>query len=147
MYLREILGREDGAPPPVDLDLERQTGDFVRRLIQSGLVSCVHDLSDGGLAAAAAEMALASAVGVSLRVKSEAHAHVLLFAEDQARYLIATSDADRIFGLASAAGVHANVIGEAGGESFSAPGLFDIPLRQLQESHEGWMPAYMEGRT
>ncbi|WP_414695408.1 phosphoribosylformylglycinamidine synthase subunit PurL [Phenylobacterium sp.] len=145
MYLRECLGREDGAPPPVDLDLERQTGDFVRTLIASGQVTVCHDLSDGGLAAAAAEMALASAVGVSLRVKSEAHAHVLLFAEDQARYLVATSTPDPIFTAATKAGVHASVIGEAGGDSFSAPGLFDIPLRQLRDAHEGWMPAYMGG--
>src|SRR3990167_7977683 len=35
MYLREVLGREDGAPPPVDLALERKTGDFIRGLILS----------------------------------------------------------------------------------------------------------------
>jgi phosphoribosylformylglycinamidine synthase len=145
MYLRELLGREDGAPPPVDLDLERQTGDLVRRLIQGRRATCVHDLSDGGLIAAVAEMALASGVGASLRVKSEAHAHVLLFAEDQARYRIATSDPDAIFAAASAAGVHASTVGEAGGESLSAPGLFDLPLRRLHEAHEGWMPAYMGG--
>ena len=67
MYLREILGREDGAPPPVDLAVERRNGDFVRGLIQSGQVTVVHDLSDGGLIAAAAEMALASSVGVEPR--------------------------------------------------------------------------------
>jgi hypothetical protein len=36
IYLREILGREDGAPPPVDLAVERKTGDFVRSLIETG---------------------------------------------------------------------------------------------------------------
>lgn len=143
MYLRECLGREDGAPPPVDLDLERQAGDFVRRLIQSGQATCVHDLSDGGLAATIAEMALASGVGASLRMKSEQHAHVLLFAEDQARYLIATSQPDPIFAAAGAAGVHASVVGEAGGDTLAAPGLFDLPLRRLREAHEGWLPRYM----
>jgi len=66
MYLRELHGREDGAPPPVDLALERRTGDLVRSLIQAGHTICVHDLSDGGLAAAAAEMALASKIGATL---------------------------------------------------------------------------------
>ena len=42
-------GREDGAPPPVDLAAERRNGDFVRALIRAGKVSAVHDLSDGGL--------------------------------------------------------------------------------------------------
>jgi phosphoribosylformylglycinamidine synthase len=145
MYLREILGREDGAPPPVDLALERRTGDMIRTLIKSRAVTVVHDLSDGGLLAATVEMALASGVGASLRVTSETHAHVLLFAEDQARYLIATSDPDRIFAAATEAGVHASVIGQAGGDSLSAPGLFDVPLTRIREAHEGWMPAYMGG--
>ena len=67
LFLRELLGREDGSPPPVDLAAERRNGDLVRLLITSGWVSAVHDLSDGGLlAATAAEMALASGVGVML---------------------------------------------------------------------------------
>jgi phosphoribosylformylglycinamidine synthase len=143
MYLREVLGREDGAPPPVDLALERRTGDLVRGLIQGGQAKVVHDLSDGGLIAAAVEMALASRVGLRLRVNSEAHAHILLFAEDQARYLIATSDPDTIFAAAAQAGVHASTVGEAGGDSLSAPGLFDIPLQRIRDAHEGWMPGYM----
>jgi phosphoribosylformylglycinamidine synthase len=66
LYLRECLGREDGAPPPVDLEAERRNGDFVRRLIQDEMVNAVHDLADGGLALAAAEMALASDLGITL---------------------------------------------------------------------------------
>jgi phosphoribosylformylglycinamidine synthase subunit PurL len=69
MYLREVLGREDGAPPPVDLALERRTGDMIRTLIKSGAVRVVHDLSDGGLVAATVEMALASGVGASPRTR------------------------------------------------------------------------------
>ncbi|MDQ4061470.1 MAG: phosphoribosylformylglycinamidine synthase subunit PurL, partial [Pseudomonadota bacterium] len=49
LYLREILGREDGAPPPVDLGAELRNGDFVRGLIEAGRVTACHDLSDGGL--------------------------------------------------------------------------------------------------
>jgi phosphoribosylformylglycinamidine synthase II len=145
MYLREILGREDGAPPPVDLALERRTGDFIRSLILSGQLTVVHDLSDGGLIAAVAEMALASGVGVSLRMNSHAHAHILLFGEDQARYLIATAEPDAILAASAAAGVHASVVGHAGGEALSAPGLFEVPLATLRAAHEGWMPGYMGG--
>ena len=57
-WLREIHGREEGAPPPVDLAEERRNGDFVRGLITSGLVDTVHDLSDGGLIGAAADLVL-----------------------------------------------------------------------------------------
>ncbi|MFN7360324.1 MAG: phosphoribosylformylglycinamidine synthase subunit PurL, partial [Brevundimonas sp.] len=122
MYLREVLGREDGAPPPVDLALERKTGDFVRGLIEGGELTVVHDLSDGGLIGAAADMALASDCGVVLDASSAAHAHVLLFAEDQARYLVATAAPQTILDAAREAGLHASVVGHAVGTDFASAG-------------------------
>jgi phosphoribosylformylglycinamidine synthase len=145
LYLREILGREDGAPPPVDLVAERRHGEFVRGLIEGGRVSAVHDLSDGGLLVAAAEMALASGVGLALALTSQTHAHALLLGEDQGRYLIATAHPDAVVALAHAAAVNVAPVGRAGGQRFSSGALFDIPLSQLREAHEGWLPAYMSG--
>ena len=66
LYLREICGREEGAPPPVDLAAERRNGEFVRALIRDGIVTAVHDVSDGGLLVALAEMAMASGIGAEL---------------------------------------------------------------------------------
>ncbi len=66
IYLRDICGRDDGAPPPVDLGAERRHGDFVRDLIRDGLVTAAHDISDGGLLVALAEMAMASGIGAVL---------------------------------------------------------------------------------
>ncbi|HYE45023.1 MAG TPA: AIR synthase related protein, partial [Caulobacter sp.] len=143
LYLREILGREDGAPPPVDLALERRTGDFVRAQIAAGALRTVHDLSDGGLAIGAAEMALASGVGVTLDATSAAHAHPLLFGEDQARYLVALADPAPLLAAAAAAGLHASVVGKAGGNAFASRGLFSIDLDRLRAAHEGWLPAFM----
>ena len=143
LYLRECLGREDGAPPPVDLMLERKTGDFVRRLIMSGKARTVHDLSDGGLVVAAAEMALASNVGVTLTATSATHAHAFLFGEDQARYLIATPHSGALVSAAKADGLHVAVVGRAGGAAFASQGLFSLPLETLRAAHEAWLPAYM----
>ncbi|HZZ34750.1 MAG TPA: phosphoribosylformylglycinamidine synthase subunit PurL [Caulobacteraceae bacterium] len=143
LYLREILGREDGAPPPVDLAAERRNGDFVRRLIAEGRVSAVHDLSDGGLIAAAAEVAMASNVGIELTPSSGAHAHPFLFGEDQGRYLIATSEPEALEAAALAAGAPVAIAGAAGGGDFASGDLFRIPLERLREAHEGWMPAFM----
>ena len=140
LYLRECLGREDGAPPPVDLAVERRNGDFVRNLIQSGQASAVHDLSDGGLIAAAAEMALASSVGLALEDGASGAGN--LFGEDQARYLLAVNDPAAVLAAAKAAGVPATVVGRVGGDALSGPG-FDIPLAKLRTAHEGWMPGYM----
>ncbi|MFY7851782.1 MAG: AIR synthase-related protein, partial [Brevundimonas sp.] len=145
LYLREVLGREDGAPPQVDLKLERRTGDFIRGEIEAGRLTCVHDLSDGGLIGAAADMALASDTGVVLDATGAAHAHILLFGEDQARYLVAVPDAEPILTAAREAGLHASVIGHARGNAFASRDLFSIPLKHLREIHEGWMPRWIEG--
>ena len=149
LYLREILGREDGAPPPVDLAVERRNGDFVRGLILADRLTQAHDLSDGGLIAAAAEMALASDVGVTLDVDSGLALHAELFGEDQARYLLAVpkSVAAQIAHDAAAAGVVISMAGDVGGTDVAVRGVFALPLARLREAHEGWMPSFMSGRA
>src|SRR5436190_3034932 len=66
IYLREIEGREEGAAPKVDLAVEKKNGDFVRKLIEAGRVDTVHDVSDGGLLVAIAEMAMVRGNGASI---------------------------------------------------------------------------------
>ena len=149
MYLREVLGREDGAPPPVDLALERRTGDMIRALILSGDLRTVHDLSDGGLVAAAAEMALASNVGLALNVQGDIPDHAAFFGEDQARYLVALShDAlEALDAAAEAAGVAYAIVGQAGGDEVSLSGasgfITAVDLEDLRARHEGWLPGFM----
>jgi len=145
IYLREVLGREDGAPPSVDLKLEKRVGTFVRGLIEEGALTCVHDLSDGGLVGAAADLALASDVGITLDATSAPFAHGFLFGEDQARYLIAAPNPADIVSAAKEAGLHISIVGTAGGAAFASTGLFSIPLNHLREIHEGWMPGWIEG--
>src|SRR6185437_14356974 len=66
-FMATVLGREEGAPPPVDLAVEKRNGDFVRGLIDQKLATAVHDLSDGGFLVALAEMAMASSIGAALQ--------------------------------------------------------------------------------
>ena len=66
VYLRDICGREEGAPPPVDLAAEKRNGDVVRGMIHAGTATAAHDVSDGGLLVALAEMAIASGIGAQL---------------------------------------------------------------------------------
>jgi phosphoribosylformylglycinamidine synthase len=143
MYLREVLGREDGAPPPVDLAVERHNGDLVRQLIRTGLTGVVHDLSDGGLVAAAAEMALASDVGITFSANDALPAQAWLFGEDQGRYLVGCADPGPVLSAAASAGVPARVVGAAGGRDLSCTGVFTLTLDALKAGHEGWLPGYM----
>jgi phosphoribosylformylglycinamidine synthase len=144
IYLREILGREEGAPPPVDLAREKRHGDFVRNLIRKGQVTAVHDVSDGGLIVAAIEMALASGLGLRL-VKLD---HVALFAEDQARYLLTCNakEAAKIITQAHVAGIDVIRVGTVTSEAtVTIEGSASLPLADIRATYEGWFPAYMAG--
>ncbi len=144
LYLREIEGREDGAPPPVDLEAERRNGDFVRETIAAGRLSACHDVSDGGLLVALSEMAMAGGIGAEIAVPGDGPPPLAwLFGEDQGRYLLATPDADAVLEAARAAEVPASRIGSTGGDSLTVSGLQPISLATLRETHEGWLPAYM----
>ncbi len=144
IYLRDVLKRDDGQPPPVDLKAERRNGDFVRGLIEKGAVTAVHDLSDGGLLVAAAEMALAGNIGAAIAVPSGTqYPHAWLFGEDQARYLVTTADGDALLAAAQAALVPASVIGKTGGNALTIKGERPISLGELRDAHEGWLPRYM----
>ena len=144
LYLREIAGREDGAPPPVDLAAERRNGDLVRKLIRDGTVSACHDLSDGGLFVALAEMALAGDLGCEFAAPDDTPLHAWLFGEDQARYLVAAPQAAPILEASAAAGVPAAAIGRTGGDSLKLSDGRAISLADLRAVHEQWLPAYMQ---
>lgn len=150
IYLRDILGREEGAPPPVDLAVELRNGQLIRSLILDGHTSVVHDLSDGGLLISAAEMTMASKVGAMLSLSGDLPDHAALLGEDQARYLIAVDrvNLDHLDSAAEAAGVPYEVIGQAGGCELAVQGrgglLFALDLDDLSAAHEGWMPRFMD---
>src|SRR6202023_1798053 len=106
LYLREIEGREAGPPPPVDFSAERRNGDFVRAMIQGGFVAACHDLSDGGLLVALAEMAMAGMRGLALYpLPTELPFHAYLFGEEPGHHLIVAADARAVLGAAGAAAV------------------------------------------
>jgi phosphoribosylformylglycinamidine synthase II len=145
LYLREICGREEGAPPPVDLAAERSCGDFVRGLIGEGLVTAVHDVSDGGLLVALAEMAMASGIGAVLETASALPPHAFWFGEDQGRYVVTAKDATVVIQRAKAAGVPLARLGATGGKLLACAGERPVLIAQLKERFESWLPAYMTG--
>ena len=145
IYLREILRREEGAPPPVDLETEKRNGDYVRKLIRNKRVNAVHDCSDGGLAITACEMAFAGNIGLHLSRAIGCETHAWLFGEDQARYLVAVEEnsVNPVISTAKAKGVAAQVVGKVGGDRIKAEGGFDVSLAGLREKHEAFLPELM----
>jgi phosphoribosylformylglycinamidine synthase len=145
LYLREVCGREEGAPPPVDLAAERRHGAFVRSLIGDGLVTAVHDVSDGGLLVALAEMVMASGIGAVLEAPPGMAAPGFWFGEDQGRYVVVAKDPDAIMQRAKGAGIKLTRLGATGGAFLAFEGAQPMPIGDLKRRFEGWLPAYMAG--
>lgn len=144
--LRELFGRKEGAPPPVDLAQEKTVGDVVRGLLRDGTASAAHDLSDGGLAVALAEMAMASGIGASVDGPETGDLAAAFFGEDQGRYLVTVrrADLDRVLRKHGEDGVAVICIGTTGGTSLKLGKARAIPIDELKKAHEAWFPAFME---
>jgi phosphoribosylformylglycinamidine synthase II len=145
VYLRDLCGREEGAPPPVDLAAERRHGDLVRGLIRDGLITAAHDVSDGGLLVAVAEMAIASGIGAVLEQPPGIPAHAFWFGEDQARYVITTKQSQPVLERARAVGVPVVPLGATGGTLLAIAGERPLRIDDLKRRFEAWLPAYMAG--
>ena len=123
-----MFNREDGDAPHVDLDAEKRNGDFIRA--NREMIKACTDLSDGGLAVAAFEMAEAAGVGVHLDAE-DCHT---LYGEDQARYLVACNfdQAEALMIAAGQAGVHVESVGRFTGDTVRF-GYAEAPLSELSD--------------
>ncbi len=153
LYQQIFAGRLDGAPPPVDLAGELKAGRLVSALIREDLTDTVHDISDGGLIVALAEMALAGGAngeGLGLELfpyEGKLPAHAVWFGEDQGRYLVAVSPeaAEAVAERARLLELPVRIVGRSGGQGLRLPGEAELPLTNLRAAHEAWLPAYMGG--
>ena len=146
LYQLIITGKLEGSPPPVDLADEIKAGNLVRSLIREGKVRAVHDVSDGGLLTAVAEMALAGSLGVQLYpYEGRLPQHAAWFGEDQGRYVLAADPelAEEIIERSRLLALPARVIGRVGGEALVLKEEAILPLAELRAAHEDWLPRYM----
>ncbi len=130
--LLEVFNRRDGDAPSVDLVAEKAHGEFIRN--NREMIKACTDLSDGGLALAAFEMADEAGIGVSL----DSADTQTLFGEDQARYLIACNfdQAEALMIAASQVGLHLESVGKFGGDQVSLGGV-TAPLAELSATYRG----------
>ncbi|HEU4809088.1 MAG TPA: phosphoribosylformylglycinamidine synthase subunit PurL [Sphingomicrobium sp.] len=149
LWLEVCHGRRKGRPPAVDLAAERRAGECIRKLIADGLVTAVHDCSDGGAAVAVAEMALAANIGLEMTVVQEIpNAGAILFGEDQGRFVVTTRDPEAVRAAANAAQLFTVPIGTTGGsaitfELIGRGGRQSVSLADLRVAHEGFFPRLM----
>ena len=141
LYQRDILDDTTAfAPPPVDLAAEAKHGGLVRAAIAQGLVSAAHDISDGGLLVALAEMAIAEGIGAEIETEGDAG---FWFGEDQARYILAVP-ADKAADFEALTGdTPVTKLGKTGGKQLTIGAGVSISVAELRALNEGWFPALM----
>jgi phosphoribosylformylglycinamidine synthase len=148
LYQQIVVGRLEGSPPGVDLADEMKAGNLVRALIREGRVRAVHDVSDGGLLVAVAEMALSGGMGAELLpYGGRLPAHAAWFGEDQGRYVleVAPEHATEIIERARLLALPARILGRTGSDALCLKGEESLTLAELRDLHEAWMPTYMGG--
>ncbi len=145
LYLRDIAGREEGSPPAVDLELEKRHGRFVQQAILDGLVAACHDLSDGGLLVALAEMCLPKQIGAQVRFTTELPLHAYAFGEDQARYLLAVSASqkDALLVRLNQQGIPFTDLGQTVPDHLIVEDVMRAPVAHLRDVNETWLPGFM----
>ena len=146
LYQLTVTGKVEGAPPPVDLADEIKAGNLVRSLIREDKVRAVHDVSDGGLLVAIAEMALAGAIGAQLfPYEGKLPAYAAWFGEDQGRYVVEANPelAEEIIERARLLALPARVVGRIGGDTLSLRNETALAVVDLRSAHESWFPEYM----
>jgi len=147
VYLKEIEKKEEGAPPKVDLNVEEQNGNFVRDLIEKRLITACHDVSDGGIAVTVAEMTLSKKIGATIVLpkKKNVPPYAWLFGEDQSRYIITTKNPEPILKKARNKRIPLYILGKTSGHMLVFGDQIAVSLRDVEKSHEKWLPKYMEG--
>jgi phosphoribosylformylglycinamidine synthase len=133
-----VHGLDGGLPPRADLAAARAVHDVVRRLVADGVVDGVHDCSDGGLAVALAEMAIAGECGFTVTIGGALEC----FSESASRVVCAVDPllAGQVLSRARAAGVTASEAGEARGDRLIADGAFDVPLADATRTWRDAIP-------
>ncbi|MEM6857848.1 MAG: phosphoribosylformylglycinamidine synthase subunit PurL [Pseudomonadota bacterium] len=147
LWLDVVHGRDEGRSPPVNLAAELGAGQIVRKLISEGLLSAVHDLSDGGLAVALAEMALAGNLGAEV-IANEAYTPAQWwFGEDQARYVITVSpESADAFNRIVAEGPdidEAEMVGFTRIGTVDGDHLLGVSIADLRAAHESFFADWM----
>ncbi|AQX19858.1 phosphoribosylformylglycinamidine synthase subunit PurL [Bartonella sp. WD16.2] len=145
IYARDILNIEDGAPPYVDLQLEKKNGQFVRDVINYGFIHAAHDISDGGLAIALAEMVIKANKGIRAKLSNKLPHHAELFGEDQGRYLLAVNPNkfNDLKTLAQTSEVSLMELGTVEGNVLDIKDVLTLPVSKLTQAYESWFPEFM----
>jgi phosphoribosylformylglycinamidine synthase subunit PurL len=141
-WQRLTTGRLAGRPPALDLAAEAALHRLLVSLASRRLLAAAHDLSDGGLAIALVEAAVAGGVGATVTLPPGLPPLAALVSESASRVLLAVppASAEELATLAAEAGVPAIHLGTTGGDRLAVPGVLDLPVSRLRGAYEAALP-------
>ena len=145
-YLELIHGIVAGRPG-IDLDLEVAVQKACRALVSAGIANSAHDCSDGGLAVALAECALAGGIGAEITASTTGRRDAALFGEGQSR-IVVSLNSDRLADLdeiCAAESVPYLVVGRVSGADLAFGDLLNVPVSHLSEIYETSLANALEG--
>jgi phosphoribosylformylglycinamidine synthase len=148
-YLSTVHGVIAGAPPAIDISEERKIHGALLAAIESGLVRSAHDCSEGGVAVALAEAAIAGGMGVIVALDDDLTPASSLFSETQGRIVVtcAESDAEALTDLFVSRGVPFSVIGEVGGDRLVVEDKLDLTLGELAAAWGPTLERLVQGQV
>ena len=133
-----------GTPPALDLAREKTLLEVMASLAEAGAITSAHDVSEGGIAVALAESAIAGATGAQVTPDAEGMAsHFWLFSESAGRILVTSKHPKTVLEVARHAGLPATELGRTGGNRLTVDAMIDLPLEQLRAAYEVSHPLWM----
>ncbi|MBO0702698.1 MAG: phosphoribosylformylglycinamidine synthase II, partial [Candidatus Dormibacteraeota bacterium] len=151
-YQRVVLGQEGGSPPSLDLTRERAVHDFMQEAARAGLLNSAHDVAEGGLLVALAEVCLLGGIGLrasTYQADGELRLDTQFFAESQGRFIVSSTSRamPELQSLARRLKVELQLLGLAGGDRILFENQLEVPLASLREAWRGGLervPAHRE---
>ncbi len=141
----EIYSIIDGQPPEINLNNEKNNGESILEIIKKGLVNSVHDISNGGLIVALAEMSMASQYGVKIfKPKKLTNLVEYYFGEDQSRYLIEIdkNNLEKVEKILKKNNIFFEIIGLTQKNNFEIQDEFKIDIKKLYNINNKWYNNY-----
>jgi len=149
-WAHHVHGHLGGLPPRIDLEVEQRLGRILVGAATAGMLIAAHDVSDGGVATSLVEMALRAQTGARCQVPVGMDPFVFLFSESSSRAIVVPSPQTEaeFLDMCQAAGLPATRIGEVSpgpdGRFLRIEGLFEVPLAELRQVHEGTFPRVLD---
>jgi len=143
-----ICGDNDGTPPVLNLNAEYKNGMFVKKFLKDygNLVSGCHDISDGGLLLALAELCISNKKGMKIKIpKNTKKLKEWFFGEDQSRYLLVLRNVDDLKKIAKKNKVKiCEVAVVENTDNFTVENNFKIPIKKLIKYNNSWYKKFVD---